>query len=423
MSDRVRLDWRVPSSVWERFCEHVYDEFDDVDGVLGRETEAAMREYLDLDPGVTAEAMIDDLLDAVGRTSGDAHKQKKSDLSRGGETARVQVRVSPTIREDFRAVAKQGEDTLGITLARALQEYCDGGRWGRVERKLARIPDEVPTLLAEVADADRTERLSTKERRTIAIATQLGEEFTDDDLVEAIDAVAGSSGRASAPTVEQYRVLVTEYKGAEPHPNKPGLWIPAEMAAELVPAGTPRECRLPVSHLDRGERVRRLQLDAGKRAYPRNGKCKLTTETIRSDIFDGEVSASSVRNYVADAEATPGFIADQEGGTLTLRVNLHTLQAAHANGDDPDGLLPRIDAYYHERPVESDAVDREGEDEGESTAEPEPPTDEAEDEAETRITVTQEVHEEMERLTAAVATDGGRPTVPPDERERTGGEG
>lgn len=47
MRDRTLLDWRVPEAEWERFVEHVENEFGSIEGYLGREAEAAMREYAD----------------------------------------------------------------------------------------------------------------------------------------------------------------------------------------------------------------------------------------------------------------------------------------------------------------------------------------------------------------------------------------
>jgi hypothetical protein len=69
MRDTVRLDWRVPTDEWTRFREYVQDQNGSLDGYLGREAEAAMREYADLDGYDGVEDRISQLYEAAGYSS------------------------------------------------------------------------------------------------------------------------------------------------------------------------------------------------------------------------------------------------------------------------------------------------------------------------------------------------------------------
>jgi hypothetical protein len=319
--DRIRLDWRVPAEEWKRFRRHVEDEYGSLGGYLGREAEAAMQEYADADGYARIEERIDRLVEAAGRRPGAASKEKKSDLA-NAETTRVTVKVESEVKDEFRAVADQSENTFGVEFARAIRAYRDGGRAARLERKLDRVLDDAAGLLAETTDSDTDESLSLVERKTIAIANELGEEFTDDELVNAIVDVAEVD---SDPSIEKYRTRVTEKKDVEPHPNASHLWIPAEKAARLSP-GEPEECRQPVDQLDRQDRVRRIQLAVGRRAACRsNGRVRVETRDIREHVLDSEVSKSNTLDLMRSAARAVGIDVDDSTRPAALKVNLNTL--------------------------------------------------------------------------------------------------
>ena len=328
MSDRVRLDWRVPSSVWERFRHRVESEFGHLDGYLGREAESAMKSYADADGYAGVEDRVDRLVQAAGRTPGDPFKEKTSDLT-NAETTRVTARVDEAVKDEFRAVAKKGDDTLGVTLGRALAEYLDGGRAARLERKLDRVLDDATAILEEMNPDEGEGGLTAVERRTITICHRLPEQFTDEELTQEIADVAGSS----KPTIEKYRERVVDRLGVEPHPNAPKtVWVPEAYAADLAPEGTPRVCRQPVELLDREERVRRIQLAVGRRAAKRStGRVRVNTADVRGDVLDHEVSKSSVLDLMETAALTEGYRLDRNGDTASLRVDLEAVK-----GTDPD---------------------------------------------------------------------------------------
>ncbi len=338
MYDRVRVDWYVPAEEWQRFRDHVENEFGSVSGYLGREAEAAMREYADADGYERIEEQIDRLVEAAGRRPSAASKEKNSQLA-SQETTRVTVKVESEIKDKFRATASQSENSFGMEFARAIRSYRDGGRAARLERKLDRVLDDAAGLLSEVSDTDSDDSLSAVERKTIAIANELGEEFTDDDLEEAIVEVGGVD---SEPSIEKYRDLVTDKLDMEPHPNVGHLWVPSEKAAELAP-GQPEECRKPVDRLDKAERVRRIQLAVGRRAGCRDsGKARVDTSAIRESVLDSDVSKSNTLDLMRSAARVDGISVDDASDTTALKVDLKSL----AKGD-PD-LFDEVITYRDE---------------------------------------------------------------------------
>lgn len=394
MRDTVKIDWRVPSSAWEAFREHVREECGSLDGYLGYEAERAMREYADKDGGNRVEKLVDQLIRAAGRTPDEVLKQKTRP-EHGDGTTRVTARVDSDVKEAFKKTvdASDTDDTYGAALARALDTYRDGGRFGRLERKLERIVDDAKSILSELAESEQEDRLRPTERRTAIICDRLPEQFTDDELREEIADVAGDS----APTIREYRDRVVDRREVEPHPNNPDLWVPKETAAELVPDGTPRECRQPVEMLDREDRVRRLKLELGRRAATRDsGYLRETAATIREDVFGGEVTKASVLDLIDTATLTDGYSDDDDGSEAGIRVNLTALKQS-----DPD-LLAEIVAYRDGEPLDDDQGT--GESPETSTETPSP----------------ESVDDEWSRL--EMATDGGQPHPDRTARQSPGGD-
>lgn len=332
MRDPVVLDWRVPRPVWKRFREYVQDQFGSLDGYLGREAEAAMKEYADADGYTGVEERVNQLVQAAGRTPEGASKEKTSDLS-NKETTRVTARVDEVVKDEFRSVAKKGDATLGVAFARALDMYMDGGRAARLERKLDRVLDDATAVLEEMNPEESEGGLSSQQRKVITICNRLGEQFTEEELIAEIDDVAGRYEHASEPTRERYKEYVLDRLDVEPHPNAPKtVWVPSEYAAELVPDGTPRECRLPTELLDHDQQVRRIQLVAGRRAAERStGRVRVNTADVHEDVLEREVSKSTVLTLMEEAALTPGYHLDRERETASLRVNLKKMKET-----DPD---------------------------------------------------------------------------------------
>lgn len=347
MTDRVRLQWKVPASVWDRFREYVTDEYGSVEVYLGRETEMAMREYTENDDGTRAEDLVDRLVQAAGRRPEDVVQKNNSqsapvaDEFEGAETKRVSPWVNSQFKSDFKqhVDADERDDSYGIALARAIERRMDGGRYGRIERKLERVVDDAEGLLALMEESDAEESLGKVERQTVQICHRLPEQFTDTELNEEIHDVAGRAGTASDPTLEKYRDLVVERLDVEPHPNAPHVWVPESVAEEIAP-DVPTEARRPVTHLDRSERIERLKLVVGRRAAERgNGMVKVDRSDVQEDILEGEVSVSTALDLMEEAGLAAGYGLDRAGDKAWLKVDLNRL------GRSDEQLLERIIDY------------------------------------------------------------------------------
>ena len=109
MTGRAKVGWHVPTDEWDKFVDYVDDEHGQIDGYAGREVERAMREWVDADPYAPVEALVDDLVEAAGRTPANL-SQKKSTTApppTGDDTTKVQSRVDADLKADFAAHAKR----------------------------------------------------------------------------------------------------------------------------------------------------------------------------------------------------------------------------------------------------------------------------------------------------------------------------
>lgn len=177
MTGRPEIQWHVPFDEWERFLRHVERENVEIKGYVSREVERAMREYVDADEWAEIEERVDRLIEAAGRSPAVLGKKKSlADPPSAEDTTKVRCRVDARLKEEFAGYAKRHypEETLGVVLARALRARRDGGRAGRVERKLDRVQEDAEAVLAEV-NPDAEESMSVRECRTVAICSRLGE--------------------------------------------------------------------------------------------------------------------------------------------------------------------------------------------------------------------------------------------------------
>jgi len=365
--DRVKVGWRVPSDEWEAFIDYVHAEHGETSGYVGREVERAMREWIDRDAFAPVEALADRLVRAAGRTPANLSQKKSAvDPPTGNDTTTVQCRVDSDVKERFAHHAKtKTDDRTGTVLARALRERRDGGRARRVREKLERVADDAEDLLAELNPDE--DGLGVRERRLVRICDRLGEQFSRDDLEDAIGAVAGSSD----PTVQDYTDRVLERRGCVPHPNNPDLFVPKSTAREIardndVPGpDAPAYYRRSYGSLSRDEKVRGLRVELARRALSNNGRSQADAATVRQDIFDGQPSEGHTRDLmdlVADAN---GFTTTSRYGAERLRVDLRRatddlLAATKAvrDGDGADG--PDSDRGRHNGQQDSKDVGQSG---------------------------------------------------------------
>lgn len=340
MRDTTRLDWRVPTDAYERFVEYVQDEFGQKDGYLGREAEAAMREFADLDGYNEIEEKLNRLVQAAGRTVGDLRKEKNNlaDRDYSTERTRVTARVETSVKEAFAAHADANNHPYGYEIARAFDRYLDYDRRDRMNEKLDRVLDDAEAILSELNESEDSaeDGLPAVKRRTIAIANDLGPNFTDDELVATIE----DHGHESDPTIRKYRERVADHKGVEPHPANPEMWIRSERAEEIRPDGVPAFMMSPSDYLARDEKNKRLEVAAGAEAYRHDGKIRITLGDIRRQVFNNDVSQKTVNNVVDDIANLSGFEAETSGGDRAVKVKLEEI------AENRPSLFSRIQDYY-----------------------------------------------------------------------------
>ena len=337
MRDPVRLDWRVPTDEYERFVSWVESEFPEKNGYLGREMEMAMREHIAADDYDAVEDRIDELLQAAGRTAGDLDKKINSH-NYATETVRCTARIESSIKDDFAAFADANDRPYGRELARALEKRRTGGRANRVEEKLDRVLADAEALLSEASEDSESSSMGVVKRKTIAIANELPERFTEDELEVTIQ---DAGDVTSEPTIEKYKERVAEHRNVVRHPRNPKLYIPEAEYESLRPADVPDEVFKHVTNLTGEETADRIRLAAGAAAIAKeNGKRRITADDIYEEAFDREISKSAFRDHLREATVKSGFELDTSRQESALLVDLNDVTQFH-----PD-LMQRIREYY-----------------------------------------------------------------------------
>jgi len=389
VTGRSQLGWHVSSDEWSRFTDYVTEKHGQTKGYVGREVERAMREWVDADAYAPVEDYVDRLVQAAGRTPANLSQKKSATTTppTGDDTHKVQCRVDPELKDDFAAHAKRDADERpGLVLSRALRERRHGGRQRRIQDKLERVIDDAESLLAEVAGEGD---LSLLEQRTIAICEQLGNQFTRDDLEDAIEDVVGGSD----PTIRQYTDRVFDRLDYVEHPNardKVDLFIPESEAREL--GADPDAPAIDRFHngsvgyedMSRDDRIQGVRIAAARRATSNSGQAAVDAKTVEKDVFEGRPSPSHASKLVELAADADGFDVDTRRGTKRLLVDLRDVT--------DDTVLSAVDG----EPGASNTT---------SDAEPRGSTSEDTDAGDAA-----DVDDRMDQLmNATVATDGGTP--------------
>lgn len=329
--------WSVPAGEWQQFKRFVERKHGAVDGYLSREAERAVKEYADADEYADVEQRVTELLEAAGldddQDTGAAVDTGETALANATETITQTARIDQQVLDAFKSVARQSDDRLGVEYAKALREYREGGRAGRLESNLEQLlatGGEITTADQDV-DQDATPDGMNRSEKVDLICARLDQQFTDDELIATIDEIASRDGRsASAPIHRDYRELVTEQLDVEPHPETPDVWVPRETARELAGEGVPDVCRRPVGRLDKSERVDRIRLEAGRRAALTPDGIRVTeSSTVRQGILQGEVSDKTARTYMKEAADLEGIDRMKVNGEAAIRVNLEQLGSEH----------------------------------------------------------------------------------------------
>ncbi|WP_232819752.1 hypothetical protein [Haloprofundus halophilus] len=319
MTVRPKVDWRVPSDEWDAFIDFVHGEHGEIQGYVSREVERAMLEWVDGDDYAPVEDLVDQLVRAAGHTPANLTEKKPVTVPPDGEeTTRVSCRVDGEVKNNFAAFVKEtSDDRLGVALARALRQRCDGGRARRVREKMERVANDAETLLAD-------DGIMLRERRTVRICRRLGEQFTQDDLEDAIAAVAGDS----APTIRDYTEKVLARLEYVEHPRNGDLFISKDDAEDIATdlgapsPDAPAIDRKPYDSLSRTEKVRGVRIELARDAQTNGGKSQMNATTVRRDIFEDRPSPGHVQDLLRLAGDADGFDVVTRHGKERLRVDL-----------------------------------------------------------------------------------------------------
>jgi len=202
---RVQLGWDAPVSKLERFEAAVESEWGGTSPYVGIQIEQSWREYRRSDEQHRLEAIADDIVEATGRSSA---RSEKKNLPRTGstETDKVWNRVHEDVKEEMSAYATECNVPNHVVLEGVIDWYLDGGREQSVIDKLDGVVEDIQDTFATV-NGDATE-MTKAERTTIAIANRLNDQFTADELGDAIDAETSGSDYYH----DQYTERVIDYK-------------------------------------------------------------------------------------------------------------------------------------------------------------------------------------------------------------------
>jgi len=347
-ADRVQLGWSVPRSEWERFTEYVRDKWSIEDPYRGFELELGAREFLDADEYAPVEALGDRLVEAAGRSRSTEQEKNLPRPAPSADTTKVWVRVHEGIRADLARWAAEHDAQKHEVLRAVIRERLDGGRARRTEDKLASVVDTAEGLLAEV-NPGTEDGLTHKEKVTLSIAGQLGEQFSEEDLAREIDAKTTGSDYYH----ERYAPLVVEHKSVRRWEKAdapdvfltPEIWV-AKMTTEICRnlGGTDDS---PPPPFTRGEFAQAAKA-AGLEVTPEN---KETVNDYKDRVLSrhGFSYNSETERFEPADGGTPDPSADQaprdggtdaEDGTEDVDARMDALMAAEPEVATDGGREP-----------------------------------------------------------------------------------
>lgn len=318
MPSRQKINWRIPTSEWDAFKDHVCVKHGEVTGNVGQEVTSAMREWIDADDYDTIETWVDRLIRAAGRTPADLSGEKISQdaLADNGETAMVRTRVDPDLKTAFKAfVNEHTDDRLGIQLAKALRERRQGGRARRIEHKLSRIQEDTEDFLAHL---DGNETLPKADREAIEIGRRLPEdEFMRADLQMEIEDV---TGRDTDYILNDRTERVLDRLDVVAHPNNPALFVSEDRAKQIDSHDAPAVDRKDYSDLSREEKVEGVRIALARTAERNGGNAAFRAGTIKREVFNSRPSDSHLQQLMALASEGAGYRMGSHPGDETKQV-------------------------------------------------------------------------------------------------------
>lgn len=207
---REQLGWKISADLWTRYKRRVNAEWGETSPYAGIQIEQSWREY-HADGGKHAlEDVSQQIVAATSRSQNDVReKNPRTRIETTVETTTVWVRVHEDVKQEMAAFADASNVPKRGVLRAVLNWYVTGGRDDRILTKLERVVDDIQAAF-ETLDGTST-TLSKAERRTRAIANQLGDAFNEADLAKAIDAETSGTDYFH----DEYTPRVIQYKGVK----------------------------------------------------------------------------------------------------------------------------------------------------------------------------------------------------------------
>lgn len=325
MSDKEQIQWNVSVEVVDQFAEAVTNRWGEFSGVMGREMETAMLEYMDRDPYSEAEWKLDQLLEIIGVDREGLNKDVKTRSGPRGETTPVNKRVQKKVADRFRRYSDESTDdhVVGLTLEKAMVAYCSGGRSARLEEKVDRAIDAAEPNADRSSTIGRQERNAMKILEAMDLDTENGASFLLDDFK---DAVLNSDASVSQTTyaATNHLPIVLEKIGYEEHPSNPELYIPEETAREYESAqDTVAIDKKKWDHLTAEEKVEGVRIELAREAKGRSSwMAKYDAEDVTSLFRDHEPTKQWAYNVMDKVATEQGFEAKKKDGSRVITVDL-----------------------------------------------------------------------------------------------------
>lgn len=236
MTGLTPIGWYVPDHQRESFIDWVEEKHGRTDRYVGFEVEEAMREWLDEDDGKIVELQVKELCRRAGVTFGVLGEKKNSDSK-----TKMMNRINPELKDRFaKRVDKHNRESeeaaaklhLGEALGRALGARARGGRWNRIEHNLEDLTEQAGAFLAELNDESEA-GLSTKEKRTVAMASLIDGGEAGHIPVTELDAAIAEVQSDSDYALEEYRPRVADHLDVV-RVGERSIYSPKENIAETV---------------------------------------------------------------------------------------------------------------------------------------------------------------------------------------------
>lgn len=338
MSERVKVNHRVPSDVLEAYKNRIRTEKPQIEPYGGVILEIELKIQLSADG-------LGEFYDSLPTHSSSANSKKNNPVP-GGESKIVQFRIDPSVRAQLRQSTKNTPDNPGDILARVMWNYAQGN--GFIDRVLAAVSNE--------GSKSEYDDLSAVERRKEQIKDWLRERFGDGDEInqpfelddfdraaaEAADVTTKSYAREKylRDVLDEMNVQVTT-----------GNIVPCPEDADtiLYPRFTHEE------YLREDDMVEGVIAEALENP-------PVHPEDIM-DIWDGTISQSRARDLMEKAgnlggETGPFDIREDHIGPDKLVVNTSELEGAQYLKTHHRGIVERTLGEMYNNPVfDDDAID------------------------------------------------------------------